>query len=198
MAATLKHVDGLAELDRLLKQLPVDIEVNILRGGLRAGQKVVATAAQSRAPTKSGELRRSIKVRTNNRAKRRGFARVDVVAGGKMAWYARLVHDGTGSHYAGRGTRSVRKPYVIAARDAQGDEVNTRTKRSLSRRGDASALAFSGVVRTAVVHPGIRPNPFMAQAADQLDGPALAAFVDYVRRRLPREMAKYQKSMGAK
>lgn len=185
-------VQGLAALDRLLKQLPVNVEVNVLRGAMRAGQKVVATAAQAHAPVKSGALRSSIKVKTNTKARRRGYARVDVEAGGRMAWYARLLHDGTGSHYAGGGTRSVRRAYIIRAKGADGAEASTTAKRRASRRaGDAASLLLpNGQLRAQVVHPGVRPIRFMAQAAEQLDGPALNAFVQYLQRRLPREIAK--------
>lgn len=192
MAETTKAVKGLDELDRLLKQLPVNIELNVLRGAMRAGQKVVQAEAQAKAPARSGALRRSIRIRTDAAAKRRGYARVDVEAGGKMAWYARLLHTGTGAHYRGQGSRSVRKPYAIKATGALGTAVDTKTKRRLSRRhGDALALLLTnGQVRSMVIHPGIRPNDFMRDAAAKLDGPALDAFVAYLQRRIPREIRK--------
>lgn len=197
--ASTTAVKGLAELDRLLKQLPVNIEVNVLRGAMRAGQKVVQAEAQAKAPVKSGELRRSIKVKANAGARRRGYARVDVEAGGKMAWYARLLHTGTGAHYRGTGTRSVRKAYIIKARGALGTNVDTKTKRRLSRRhGDALGLLLpSGQLRSMVTHPGIRPNDYMRDAALKLDGPALEAFVAYLQRRLPHEIRKLNPAASA-
>lgn len=165
-------VQGLAELDALLKQLPTRIEANILRGAVRAGQKVVRDRAVQEAPADSGELRRSIRVRTDFRAQRRGFVRADVVAGNATAWYAGLIEFGTGPYYSGPGTTSKRAPYVIKPTRREG------------------ALYFGGTIRKAVTHPGIRPQPYMAPAAELLEGPALDAFVAYVQKRLPKELDK--------
>lgn len=164
-------VQGLAELDRLLKTLPVKIEANILRGALRAGQKVVADKARALVPRDSGDLARSIRVRNDRKAARRSYVRADVVAGNATAWYAHLIEQGTASHYTGTG-RSVRKPYQIKPRQQPG------------------ALLFGGKLRETITHPGIRPQPFMRPASQLLDGPAIDAFAAYVRARLPKELAK--------
>lgn len=165
------YVQGLAELDKLMKSLPTRMEVNILRGAVRAGQKVIEQKAESLVPVRKGELKKSIRVRANARAQRRGFVRADVVAGNSSAWYPGLIEWGTGSHYSGPGN-SKRAPYQI---------------KPVTREG---ALYFGGTIRKAVTHPGIRPQPFMRPAAEQLDGPGLDAFVAYVRKRLPKELAK--------
>jgi HK97 gp10 family phage protein len=165
-------VHGLAELDALLKTLPAKVEANVLRGAVRAGQKVVAERAQALVPEDTGALKRSVRVKTDFRAARRGFVRADVVAGGKSAWYANLIEFGTGQHYSGQGGKSKRAPYQIKPTRRDG------------------ALYFGGTIRKAVTHPGIRPQPFMRPAAELLDGPALDAFVAYVQKRLPKELAK--------
>lgn len=165
-------VQGLAELDALLKSLPTRVEANILRGAVRAGQKVVADRAASLVPVDSGALKRSVRVRTDFRAARRGFIRADVVAGDKNSWYAGLIEFGTGQHYSGQGSSSKRAPYTIKPTRRDG------------------ALYFGGTIRKAVTHPGIRPQPFMRPAAEELDGEGLDAFVAYVRKRLPKELAK--------
>ena len=165
-------VQGLAELDALLKTLPSRVEANILRGAVRAGQKVVADKAKAEVPEDTGDLKRSIRVKTDFRAARRGYVRADVVAGNAAAWYAGLIEFGTGPFYSGPGTTSKRAPYVIKPTRREG------------------ALYFGGVIREAVTHPGIRPQPYMGPAAELLDGPALNAFVAYVQRRLPVEIAK--------
>lgn len=164
-------VQGLAELDALLKTLPVKVEANVLRGAVRAGQKIVADKAKALVPKDSGDLARSIRVSTNRKAAKRGYVRADVVAGNATAWYANLIEQGTGSHYTGSG-RSKRKPYLIKPKKQPG------------------ALLFGGKVRETVTHPGIKPQPFMRPAAELLDGPALEAFAAYVRKRLPVELAK--------
>lgn len=166
------QVQGLAELDALLKSLPAKVEANILRGAVRAGQKVVADKAKAEVPEDSGALKRSIRVKTDFRAVRRGFVRADVVAGNATAWYAGLIEFGTGPFYSGPGTTSVRAPYVIKPRRREG------------------ALYFGGVIREAVTHPGIRPQPYMQPAAQVLETDGLNAFVAYVQKRLPRELEK--------
>lgn len=170
--ATEIAVQGLAELDALLKSLPARMEANILRGAVRAGQRVVADRAASLVPVDSGALRKSVRVKTDFRALRRGMVRADVVAGDKNAWYAHLIEFGTGQHYSGTGSSSKRAPYTV---------------RPVRRDG---ALYFGGTIRKAVTHPGIRPQPFMQPAAELLDDAALAAFVSYINKRLPRELAK--------
>lgn len=165
-------VQGLAELDALLKSLPARVEANVLRGAVRAGQKVVADRAAALAPQDTGALRRSVRVRTDFRAVRRGFVRADVVAGDKTAWYAHLLEFGTGQHYKGPGSGSKRAAYTIKPTRREG------------------ALYFGGTIRKAVTHPGIRPQPFMTPAAEMLAGPGLDAFVAYVQRRLPKELEK--------
>ncbi len=171
-------VQGLAELDKVIKSLPTKIEVNVLRGALRAGQKVVQQAAVANAPVQSGELRSSVRVELNSKAARRGVVRMDLKAGGKMAWYSHIIEKGSGAHYAGAG-RSVRKPYKIKPKKQPG------------------ALLFGGKVRETVTHPGVKPRLFMTHAAEKLDGPALDAFVAYVRKRLPREVAKHGSAPSA-
>lgn len=165
-------VQGLAELDALLKSLPAKVEANVLRGAVRAGQKVVADRAASLMPVDSGALKRSVRVKADRRAARRGFIRADVVVGDKNAWYAHLVEFGTGQYYSGSGSRSKRAPYTIKPTRREG------------------ALYFGGVVRESVTHPGIRPQPFMQPAAQLLDGEAQAAFVAYVQKQLPKALAK--------
>lgn len=175
------RVEGLAELQKQLQGLPAKIEVNVMRGAVRAGQKVIADKAKSLVPVSSGALRQSIRVSTNRRSQKRGFVRADVVAGNKTAWYAGLIEFGTASHYTGTGS-SVRKPYIIRAKGADGKDVGTGKKRR--------ALRVGGAFVNQVTHPGIRPQQFMRPAAELLGGPALEAFADYVRKRLPKEIEK--------
>jgi HK97 gp10 family phage protein len=183
------EVKGLAELDALLKTLPVKIETNILRGAVRAGLSVLRKTAKAKVPVQSGALRSSIRLRTNTKAAKRGYARVDLAAGDKMAWYAHLLEFGTGQYYDGKG-RSVRRPYLIKATDKQGRRVSDRETRRLNQSSQAHALYFQGKMRSSVDHPGIHPVRFMRDAAADLDGSALDAFVAYVQKRLPREIEK--------
>lgn len=91
-------VSGLAELHKMLQQLPGKIEGNLMRGALRAGQKVFLDAARSRVPVDSGELRDSLRIQTKGKSKKFGWVRVNLVAGNKKAWYAHMVEFGTVRH----------------------------------------------------------------------------------------------------
>jgi HK97 gp10 family phage protein len=132
------QVQGLAELDRLLKELPARLEGTVVRGGLRAGAVVLQNAAKQNVPVKSGALRRSIKVSTGIK-KGRVYSRVR--AGDKVAFYAHMVEFGTAGHkiaakkggmlnFGGRLVKSVdhpgarQRPFMRPAIDGkQGDAV---------------------------------------------------------------------------
>lgn len=92
------QITGLAELHKTLQELPATIERNVLRGGLRAGGKVIEAEAKRLASVHSGEVRDSIRVSMRVRSKA-GWVNAQVKAGGKKAWYARLVEFGTARHW---------------------------------------------------------------------------------------------------
>lgn len=175
-------VDGLAELNAQLQTLSVKVESNILRGAVRAGQKVVLDKVRAGVPSDSGALKKSVKIKADRKALRRGMVRADVTAGDKTAWYAHLIEFGTGAFYEGTGGKSVRRPYVIKAKTGSGAEASTGAKRR--------SLRIGGSFVSQVTHPGIKPQPFMRPAVDLMQGPALDAFAAYVRKRLPIEIEK--------
>lgn len=92
-------VEGLAELHRLLQDLPAKLEANVLRGGMRAGAKVIEAEAKRIVPVgtgpQAGELRDSVRVSVRSI---KGKVQATIKAGGKKAWYARLVEFGTAAH----------------------------------------------------------------------------------------------------
>lgn len=163
-------IQGLAELDRLLKELPANIERNVLRGGLRAAGKVVEDEARRLVPVAppsgsnakaygaaAGALRASIRTAMRVRTKA-GWVNAQVKAGNKHAWYAHLVEFGTARHW-----------------------IKPRNRKS---------LFFAGLAREAVDHPGARPKPFMRPAFDGKSQAAIEAMADYIRQRLPKELKK--------
>lgn len=89
------QLTGLAELNEILQTLPAKIEANVLRGAMRAGQKVILEAAKANVPVKSGALRDSLKIKTSTR---KGKASATLVAGDKRAFYAHMVEFGTAAH----------------------------------------------------------------------------------------------------
>ena len=167
-------IKGLAELDKLLKELPVKIERNVIRGALRAGQKNMLDAAKDKlkqnGSIKTGELERSLRIRFKRKSERWGWVRSYLIAGNKTAWYSHLVEYGTASFYAGTGT-SKRQPY----------EIKPKNRKS---------LFFAGIARKLITHPGARPKPFMRPAWDTTNQQSIDSIAEYIRIRLPKEIKK--------
>lgn len=88
-------VTGLADLQAQLEKLPVNIEKKLLRGALRAGQKVVLQRALSNIHSVSGDLADSLRISTSLRG---STARAIVKAGNAKAFYAHMVEFGTDAH----------------------------------------------------------------------------------------------------
>lgn len=75
-------ITGSAELDRKLSTLPTRVQKKVLRPGVRAGAKVMQTAAKAAVPVLSGVYRQSLKVRAAKRSRKNPNAvRVNVVTG---------------------------------------------------------------------------------------------------------------------
>lgn len=172
MAAT--NVSGLRELDLMMKQLPAKIEKNIMRGALRAGQKVFAKAAKSNlrqnGSVDTGELEKSVRVRFKRKSEKFGFIRSYVMAGNAKAYYAHWVEYGTATYYTGNG-KTVGGAYEITPKVA-------------------GSLLLGGLLRDSVMHPGIRPKPFMRPAVDENFDTAVNKVAEYLRKRIPKEMTK--------
>ena len=167
-------VGGLAELDQLMKSLPAKIEKNVLKGALRAGQKVMLQGAKNHLSevTKrdSGALENILRIRLARKAERFGWVRSYLVAGDKYAFYSHMVEFGTASFYSGAG-KTVGAPYVIAA----------QAKKS---------LFFGGEAKEVVLHPGIKPKPFMRPAMDEQAENSLKAMIQFMQKRIPKELQK--------
>ncbi len=156
-------IDGLAELQLLLNQLPATIEGRIVRGALRAGAKVVAIEAKRRCPVGTdvpkgetpGSLRDSIHVSMRSK---NGHVTATIKAGGEKAHYAHMVEFGTARHW-----------------------IKPRSRKS---------LFIAGLFKEAVEHPGAKKHPFMRPAIDSKATEALQAVADYIKARIDKETAK--------
>lgn len=89
-------IQGLAELQKVLDELPRKLEVNVLRGGMRAGARVIAEQARANAPVDTGKLRASMRV-SSKKTRNGGVAGVAKM-GGRGAWYAPMVEFGARPH----------------------------------------------------------------------------------------------------
>ena len=152
-------VEGLSDLWAAMQDVPVKIETNMLRGGLRAMAIPIQQEAKSLVHSVSGDLAKSIRIATGSR---NGTVYARVIAGKNKKpgdpFYAHMVEFGTAAHWI--------KPRYT------------------------KALAFSGVMRDAVRHPGAQKKPFMRPAIDGRAQEGLEAMADYMADRLPKELAK--------
>ena len=145
-------------LAKMLNELPLKIERNIMRSALRSGASVIAAEARRNVPNASGELKSTI--RTSSNAKR-GMVEANAVVGNrktKKGWYATFVEFGTAPHLIRAGKN---KP-VLSFRDRNGV-----WHRALE-----------------VNHTGAKAKPFMRPAFDTKGDEAVKAVADKIRERL--------------
>ena len=173
------QISGLKELDDLLKGLPAIIEGRIMRGALRSGQQVLATAAKNilrqNGSIDSGALERSIRVRFKRKSEKFGWVRSYVIAGDKEAYYSHIIEFGSASFYTGNG-ETVGGPYTIKG-----------------KKGKSLLIAGGNPVKS-IVHPGVRPKPFMRPAFDMYSDASIDAVVNYLEQRIPKEIKKANKA----
>ena len=184
------EIAGLSELNKLLQELPVRIERNIIQSGIRNAANIFRDRARANAPQENGILKKAIKTAVNTKY---GLTKATIyidrtkrytvrVGSGKnkttrssTAFYAHFIEFGTGTFYSGSGSRSKRQPYKIP------------------KPGKKRLTMPDGGVRTSVEHPGIRPQPFMRPAFDGGQNQALERFRQYIFDRLPIEIEKLKK-----
>ncbi|MDA8095584.1 MAG: HK97 gp10 family phage protein [Betaproteobacteria bacterium] len=156
-------VEGLAELQALLDDLPAKIEANVVRGGLRAGAQIIADEAKRLCPVGDhvpkgetpGALRESIHVSMRSK---HGRVQASIKAGGKKAWYAHMVEYGTARHW-----------------------IKPKNRKS---------LFVAGLFKEAIDHPGAKKQPFMRPAIDNKAQEAIEAVRDYMKSRIEKEASK--------
>lgn len=197
------RVDGLAEIQKRLSELPKRLETKVVRGALREGANVMKNEAQSlvRVDDK-GLLKRSIKVVEGRQTKgRRVGPQVSVIAGDRRIgiYWAHFYEYGTASFYAGKRGRSKRAPYVIKpkAGDLRTVRVLKRNKRGTAIGTDKKVKQTVKMLRIplgrgrsgpfkfvkSVIHPGIKRRAFMRPALDNKGEEAIRTFAVAVKRR---------------
>jgi HK97 gp10 family phage protein len=158
-------VPGLSELFQQMDSLALNVQKRVMRGALRAGQKVIMDRAKAGVPVNypssentrewgsyMGALRDSIKITTRIDA-RNGQAVARLSAGNYKAFYARWVEFGT-------------KPHEITSKFG---------RRLLGTPGHPVYVAH---------HPGARKNPFMRIAIDSGVHDAAQTVAAYIRDRI--------------
>lgn len=111
MSKTMKRIKGGPELQKILDELPVRMERNFLRAGLRAGGAVVRDEARKNINNVTGALSKSVRVSTRSRG---GQVKAIVRAGNKEAFYAHMVEFGTAPHMLNKGVDNKSKVLNIA------------------------------------------------------------------------------------
>ena len=94
--ADTRHVAGLSDLSRAMKELPLNIARNLLRRGASAGAAQIRDAARDKAPVLTGEMKRDIQIKRER------------TESDYIARYSVFVRAGKKSRLSGRG-RNVEK-----------------------------------------------------------------------------------------
>jgi HK97 gp10 family phage protein len=157
------QLKGADELRKALRELAPKIQANVIRGGLRAGAKVIMKSAQEKVPTHLGILKSTISIGTSLRD---GVAKATVRAGSRVKGGGRK-----GAVGAERGAFY----YAMV-------EFGTKPHEILPKNG--KSLFFAGFNGSIVHHPGAKPKPFMRPAMDENIGAAMAAVGVYINKKL--------------
>jgi len=185
------QMKGLAELDRYLSALPMNMQKNAVRQALTAAARPIRDDARMRAPKKTGKLARSIKT-GSARQNQDGTFSIAVRVTGRDAYIARFIEYGVRPHFirAGDSGLSARKlTQSAAAGNVTGD---TATK----------ALKIgNNFVSGEVFHPGHGARPFMRPALDARADDAVRAFAgkirDYIEGKTGFDAAAFQSDVFA-
>jgi HK97 gp10 family phage protein len=147
-------ITGGRELAEALKQLPKQLQQNVMRQALRAGAKLIQDKAKELVPVDTGDLKKSIKIGTSSRRKE---VRSTVATKGDGAYIARFVEFGTA-------------PHIIKGR-------NGGMLKFTARDGKV-------VETQSVNHTGAKAKPFLRPALDGQAKAAIIAVGERIRQRL--------------
>ena len=161
------QLTGLKELNEMLQTLPAKIEANILRGALRSGQNIIKDAAKTLCPVGPPSYRAQ-----------------------KLGAYPGALRDSI--RVSARSKNGEVKVTVKAGNKiayyAHMVEFKTQPHDELPSGG--KSLFVAGLFKTIVHHPGTSGKPFMRPAFDGNAGKAIEAAAEYMRNRIPKELAK--------
>lgn len=148
------RVTGLADLQKLLDELPKKMEQNIMRGALRAGLKPVLEEAKKNLSSNNSNVTNQLKdgMRISAQRLRDGKVTAQIKTKGKHGFVANWVEFGT-------------TPHTITAKNMK-------------------ALSIGGHLFQSIDHPGARAKPFMRPALDSQAQAAVLASAEYIKKRL--------------
>jgi len=177
-------VDGFGLFSEELRELQEDIETirkdipEVLDKATDDAATDLEVRMVKRAPSDSGNLRRSIESEPTATAEANGFARYEV---GPTAEYAPYVNFGTNPHYI--------TPKDLTVQEAKRMERETEKKGELTEEVlEADSLKFNGEFRGLIVkHPGTDAQPFFSNAVNKFSEDE--SFVDHLNRETNRLFA---------
>jgi hypothetical protein len=160
---------------RLLDELPKNLERNVIRGGLRAGAKVIQQQAKANVSVKTGKLKKAIGIGTR-------------VEGSKLSSYVKL--RGSGS-YLGLFIEYGVAPHLISVSDADKQVRKTPGGRQAVSIGTINKMVKRGSLKIGqsfvgplIMHPGHAAKPFLRPALDQKAEEAVNAMGAYIAHRV--------------
>ncbi len=136
-------VSGLKELQDALVQLGGKYASDAAKKALNDASKVPAKAMRQALPRKSGQARKSIRIRT--KPNNSGVPQAFVGSFGRKAWYIRLLE---------RGTKA-----------AETDV--TKTRKGRVRNYKTKPMAFNGRFAMSRKHPGIKAGNYLQSAFER-------------------------------
>lgn len=162
-------VKGKGEVKEFIGNLPAEAQNKLFRGAARAAANVVADEARQR--TQSSEVRGAIKVAVGKDEGGRTVAKVQVK--GRGAHLAPWEEYGTA-------------PHLISVDESQRNGMSINRINRLAKQPDKNhALVIGGnFVGKTVLHPGVRPHPFLRPALDTKEAEAIAAAQAYIDARI--------------
>lgn len=172
------RVNGLADLQKFLDQLPGKIQDNIMRGALRAGTKVIKNKAILNINSQSGDLAGGLKISTRIK---NGIVKSVLAAQGISGYKAMWVEYGTKPHLISVQEDEKKINYRLSAkRGKKVLESMTTVNRKVLQIGNN----FVGPV---IKHPGSKPHPFLRPALDSGANEAIIAAAEYIKMRLEKK-----------
>ncbi len=169
------RLKGGPELLRLLDELPKNLERNVIRGGLRAGAKVIQQHAKANVPVRTGQLKRTIGIGTRAEgAKLSSYIKLR----GKGSYLGVFVEYGVAPHLI-----SVSNAYMPVRETRHGPRpVSIGKMNKMLRRGNLKI--GENFVGPVVMHPGHAAKPFLRPALDQKAEEAVNAMGAYIAHRV--------------
>lgn len=133
---------GTRELDANLKAMAGKDALRIVGGGLRAGARLIQSAAQANAPVRTGALQRNVKIRPGKNS--RGETQKSVIIGVGRKWFT---GDQFYAAFVEFGHRQGRRKLGNKRKQIPGEHY---IKHTFEEKGRASVDAIVSTIRTLI------------------------------------------------